>query len=210
MATNTISNLTPFGNGYELDFIENNGEILFTVEEIGKHLGYCNPAHAINKIFRWNQNELKHYSVETKTVSTDGKSYKTRAFTEEGVYILSMLARTNEAKKFRARVALLLRRVRREQAERMVELARQSGYQQGIGEALALPAAEADRKAAYLSGMREGEKLQKRRDGLMRLIKIREYLHKGLTHREIGKILGVTRQAVTDTLRRARKTGLAA
>lgn len=94
--------------------------------------------------------------------------------------------------------------------QNQTELAREAGYTQGVSEALALPAAEADRKAAYLSGMREGEKLQKRRDGLMRLIKIREYLHKGLTHREIGKILGVTRQAITDTLRRARKMGLAA
>lgn len=75
---------------------------------------------------------------------------------------------------------------------------------------LALPAIECQRKVAYLDGLKEGRKLQKRRDGLTRLIKIREYLHKGLTHREIGKILGVTRQAVTDTLRRARKTGLAA
>lgn len=210
MATNTVSNLTPFDKGKELDFIENNGEILFTVEEIGHHLGYKNPRLSTQKLFREHYNELKHYSVETKTVSTDGKSYETRAFTEEGVYILSMLARTNEAKKFRARVALLLRRVRREQAERMAELAREAGYSQGLSEARALPAAEADRKAAYLDGMREGKKLQKRQDGLHRLLKIRAYLQMGLTHREIGKILGLSRQGVTSVLERSRRAGLAA
>lgn len=114
MAENTVSALVPFDKGEKLHFIEENGNILFTAEEVGRHLGYGDPAHAIHKLYRSNQNELKLYAVETKTVSTDGKSYATRAFTEEGVYILSMLARTNKAKLFRAKVALLLRRIRQE------------------------------------------------------------------------------------------------
>lgn len=90
------------------------------------------------------------------------------------------------------------------------ELARQAGYQQGIDEARALPAAEADRKVAYLAGMKEGKKLQKRQDGLTRLIKIRAYLQKGLSQQEIGKILGVSHQAISDTLARARRQGVTA
>lgn len=90
------------------------------------------------------------------------------------------------------------------------ELARQAGYQQGIDEARALPAAEADRKVAYLAGMKEGRKLQKRQDGLTRLIKIRAYLQKGLSQQEIGKILGVSHQAISDTLARARRQGVTA
>lgn len=83
MATETVSTLATFGNGSELDYIEQDGQILFTAEEIGKHLGYANPAHAIHKLYRKNQNELKHYSTETKTVSIDEKQYVTRAFTEK-------------------------------------------------------------------------------------------------------------------------------
>lgn len=204
MAENTVSNLAPFGNGYELDFIEKNGEILFTSEEVGRHLGYGNPSEAINRLFQRNLNELKHYSVPVRLTATDGKTYERRAFTEEGVYILSMLARTNEAKKFRARVALLLRRIRREQAERMAELARDLGYQQGVDEARSLPALQAAGMAGYLDGLKEGQRLQKKKDSLVLARKALGYRSKGLSLRETARLLNLPRRTLEDLLTRVR------
>lgn len=146
MAVTTVSNLVVFDKGKQLNFIEQNNEILFTAEEVGIHLGYNNPSEAIHKLYLRNQNELKLYTTSVKLTAVDGKLRETRAFSEEGVYILSMLARTNVAKKFRARVALLLRRIRQERVEHMTRLAHEAGYQQGTSEARALPAMQADPK----------------------------------------------------------------
>lgn len=208
MADNTVSNLATFDKGKELNFIEENGEILFSAEEVGRHLGYSNPADSINLLFRKNQNELKHYAVAIKTIATDGKSYETRAFSEEGVYIISMLARTNEAKKFRARVALLLRRLRRERAEQAMNIAREAGYMQGRNEALTLPVMEAERKAGYLEGLKEGQKYRRERDGLALLVRAVEYRRKGLRINEIARILGIPHQTLSNYMARARKLGL--
>lgn len=216
------THLSNFDKGKPLAFIEREGEILFTAEEVGHHLGYGDPAHAIHRIFRKNFNELKHYSVETKTVSTDGKNYETRAFTEEGVYILSMLARTNEAKKFRARVALLLRRIRREQAERMVELAREAGYAQGLAEGQSAPAVLIAERKAWLAGFAEGEgnahRLTAAPEALLslhpqRLITLKaalRYARMGLTGREIAKMLDGNHRQIGHLLSLARKVGLLA
>lgn len=64
-------------------------------------------------------------------MQVDGCLREVRCFTEEGVYILSMLAQTPQARDFRARLARLLREIR----ERRVALARESGYLQGLDEA---------------------------------------------------------------------------
>lgn len=208
MAVNTVSDLAVFDKGKQLNFIEQNGEFLFAAEEVGRHLGYGNPADSVNLLFRKNQTELKHYAVAIKTIATDGKAYETRAFSEEGVYILSMLARTNEAKKFRARVALLLRRLRRERNEQALELARESGYQQGLKEARALPAAKAESQAAYLEGMKEGKKLAERRDGLRLILRAKGYLEKGLTKADTARCLGISRQYLQKLLGRATALGV--
>lgn len=79
---------------------------------------------------------------------------------------------------------------------------------EALEEAKKLPPSEAALKRSYLDGMKEGRKLQKRQDGLEQLAKIKAYRDKGLTMSEIGRLLGVTRQAVSWRLCRARKLGL--
>lgn len=191
---NPEASLIPFDSGPELDYIEQDGQVLFTAEEVGRHLGYANPAHAIHKIYRQNQAELKHYSTETKTVSVDGKLRETRAFTEEGVYILSMLARTNEAKRFRARVALLLRRVRREREERMIELARQAGFESA--RELLGPEIET---AAFENGVSAVLGLT---DGQLTIAKaVRRYREAGLSTKESARLLDVSPDQVRRTLK---------
>ena len=204
MAEQSLSQLTPIINDNDLKFIESNGNILFSTEEIGRQLGYRNPSKSVNMLYSRNQTELAGYAVGIKLMSTDGKYYEVRHFTEEGVYILSMLANTPRAAVFRAQLARLLRELR----ERRVEAAREAGYAQGRDEALALPVMEAERKAAYLKGMAEGKRLQIKRDGLNLLARVLDYRAKGLTQGETARILGISKQRVSDLLARARKLGL--
>lgn len=202
MAVNTVSDLTVFDKGKQLKFIEEKGEILFTAEEIGKHLGYGDPGRAIHRLFTRNQNELKHYATVVNLTTVDGKTREIRAFTEEGVYILSMLARTNTAKQFRARVALLLRRLRRERMEAALELAREAGYAQGRDEALGLPAV---REARAEGAQAMLELHPKRQETLKKALR---YARMGLSGREIAKLMDANHRQIGHLLSLARKNGL--
>ena len=96
----------------EKEIIMQDGIICMNAESIGRALGYSEPRIAINKIYNRNQDELDNYSVVTKMTSTDGKAYNQRVFTEEGIYIISMLANTSKAKAFRAELAKFLKQKR--------------------------------------------------------------------------------------------------
>lgn len=192
MATNTLSDLAPFDNGNLLNCLEKNGEILFSAEKIGRHLGYAYPAKSINNIYLQNQKELKHYSVGIKTVQTDGKAYATRAFSEEGVYIISMLARTQNAKRFRAKVALLLRRLRRAQQEELLALAREAGQREAL--------ASSTQSATVVWSLTAKDKRAVRRTARYRKL--------GLGLSSIGKLLGVHKRTVSHYIKAAKAMGL--
>lgn len=98
----------------EKDIIMYDSTICMTAESIGRALGYAAPKDSIFKIYHRNKEELDSYSVMVKLSTTDGKSYNQRVFTEEGIYIISMLANTDKAKKFRAELANLLKQKRLE------------------------------------------------------------------------------------------------
>ena len=86
--------------GIECDFYSNeNNELFMTTFQLGTCLEYSNPIIAVNKIVSRNP-YLKdiEFSVVTKMVSTDGKQYETRLFTEEGIYEITMLSKTEKAK----------------------------------------------------------------------------------------------------------------
>ena len=172
MADFTVSQIAVFDKEKELHYIEKNGEILFTAEEVGRHLGYGNPKESISTLFSRHKSELKLYSRNINLIFGNDSSAM-RVFTEEGVYILSMLARTNEAKKFRARVALLLRRIRQETLRRQIEAARQTALAEGFA------------LASSLSPLM-----------LARLGKIRSYRERGFSQREISAVMGLHRRTV--------------
>jgi len=88
------------------------------------------------------------------------------------------------------------------------DLAREAGYMQGRDETLTLPVMEAERKKGYLEGLKEGQKFRASRDGLHVLGKILSYQKKGLSFREIGKLLGMSKNAAWKRVARARKLGL--
>lgn len=90
------------------------------------------------------------------------------------------------------------------------ELARESGYLQGKDEALSLPVVQAERKAGYLEGLREGQRYRRKRDGLALLTRALEYRAKGLNQNEVARLLGIRKQRVSDLMARARKLGVTA
>lgn len=98
----------------EEEVIIQDGIVYMNTESIGRALGYTSPKDAIFKIYQRHQDELDNYSVKVKMTSTDGKSYNQRLFTEEGIYIISMLANTDKAKVFRAELAKFLKQKRLE------------------------------------------------------------------------------------------------
>ena len=184
-------------NGNQLNFIEKDGQFYLSAEEIGRSLGYELPTQAIHKIFRKNYSELNEYSIEAKLASIDGSMRNTRIFSEDGLYIISMLSRTAKARTFRKKVAETLKQIRQNQLSLTQELA----YQQGMEYANSLPALEAKTKESYLSGMKEGEKIQKRKDGLVCVRKSIDYLGMGLSLKETAKLTGVTDSTIRDRLK---------
>ena len=200
MAQNSISQVTPIINENGLNFLEYQGEILFPSEEIGRHLGYKSPSKSINILFSRNQKELASYATGIKLMQVDGCLREVRAFTEEGVYILSLLANTPKARDFRAKLARLLRNIR----ERRVEQARELGYQQGRDEILALPSMKAERQAGYLAGMEEGIRIQRRQDGLAVTERALSYMRRGLSLNEAAKLCDCNRETLRLRLRRLR------
>ena len=200
MAENSISQLTPIINADGLKYVEHEGQVFFSSEEIGRQLGYAKPSKSINILFNRNQRELKSYAVGIKMMSTDGKFYEVRCFTEEGVYILSMLANTPRAREFRAKLARLLREIR----ERRMDLAREAGYRQGLDEGRASVAPLLDEVRGETARLfwKLGP-TQKRR-----LRRVMRYHAMGLSQREIGRLLDIPRRSVQELLKAAEALGL--
>lgn len=204
MADSNLPQVIMESNDSNLCYIEREGQILFAAEEVGKHLGYGDPVRAMSHLYRRNELELLPFSTVVKVTTVDGKTREVRHFTEEGVYLVSMLANTPVARNFRAMLARFLRKIR----ENRIEYAYNSGYDKGRQEALSLPVMEAERKAGYLDGLKEGKRLAARHDQLAALLKIRSYLARGLSNSEIAKLLDLSPSCVKMRISRARKNGL--
>jgi anti-repressor protein len=67
------------------DIYDDNGSRYMTREQIGRALEYSEPIIAISKIHNRYKARLDQFSVVTKLVSTDGKSYLTTVYTRKGV-----------------------------------------------------------------------------------------------------------------------------
>lgn len=166
---------------FDIRYIEHEGQYWFTGEDIGTELGYEYPRESITKIFERNRGELEPFTVEVKLTSTDGKAYDTRVYNEEGVYIISMLARTDKARDFRVRVAGMLK------ALRLVKLAEAERI--GAARTLARLTAIDPARLALVS-------------------KAADYRRKALTWAEVGKLMDVSRDAARKMGRQAEALGL--
>lgn len=79
-----------------------NDEVFMTTKQLGEALEYSNPVIAINKLVSRNGRlQEERFSVVTTLVSTDGKQYQTRLFTEYGIYEVTMLSKQPKASAFR-------------------------------------------------------------------------------------------------------------
>lgn len=98
----------------QCDVYSNNEEMFMTSEQLGNCLQYANGRKGIENILSRNE-YLKHpeFSVTLNLRATDGKYYNTRIFTEDGIYEVTMLAKTEKAKEFRAWVRKLLKSLRK-------------------------------------------------------------------------------------------------
>lgn len=91
--------------------------------------------------------------------------------------------------------------------ENQALIAREAGYLEGRQDALGAAQNGAQVKAAYLDGIREGRKIQKKADRLASLEKIWRYKKLGLKYSEMAKILGLSADAIASRVKRARKSG---
>lgn len=77
-----------------------NDDILLTREQIGTALEYTNPNVALSMIHKRHQNRLDSLSVVTKLLSTDGKEYETRLYTQKGVMEICRWSNKPKANQF--------------------------------------------------------------------------------------------------------------
>lgn len=97
----------------ECDIYSNGNEMLMTAEQIGNCLGYQYARESINKLVSRNEYlKAKEFSGEVILTSEAGER-KTRVFTEDGIYEVTMLAKTEKAKEFRAFIRKLLKSLRK-------------------------------------------------------------------------------------------------
>lgn len=95
-------------------YSDDTNEMFMTAFQLGSCLGYTNPQKAIDNLISRNKYlKNEEFSVTLKMRATDGKQYETRIFTEDGIYEVTMLAKTEKAKEFRAFVRQLIKSIRK-------------------------------------------------------------------------------------------------
>jgi prophage antirepressor-like protein len=97
----------------QCDFYSNDDVLCMTSEQLGQALEYADPQKGIDNLVSRNEYlRDTEFSVTLKLRATDGKLYDTRVFTEDGIYEVTMLAKTEKAKVFRAFVRKTLKGLR--------------------------------------------------------------------------------------------------
>lgn len=97
----------------ECDIYSNEKEMFMTSTQLGECLGYNNPRKSIsNLVNRFEYLKEKDFSGVIKLGTPSGEQ-ETRVFTEDGIYEVTMLAKTEKAKEFRAFIRKLLKSLRK-------------------------------------------------------------------------------------------------
>lgn len=101
-------------NSVLCDFWENeNGEVFMTALQLSQSLGYSSKSSFDSLISRNEYVKDEEFSATCKLQAPDGKHYDTRIFSEDGIYEVSMLAKTKVAREFRAFVRKTLKGLRK-------------------------------------------------------------------------------------------------
>lgn len=214
MAGKTVSQLVPFVNEnstIHIDFLNGQTPVVSSLD-VARHFQRRH-SHILRDIDRLRSILPKSFTAPNFGLSeytdTTGRKLISYLLTRDAFSLLVMGMTGKAAIQWKLRYIEAFNALEAAALDRQAELAREAGYRQGREETLALPAVKKERQAGYLAGMKEGEKLQKRRDGLRQLMRIRAYREKGLTQAEIGRILGISRDAVKRRMMRAREMGVA-
>lgn len=100
--------------GVQADIYSRGNKPYMTAEQLGACLGYTQPKAAISKFIKKDAYlKQEEFSTVTKLVTVDGKLRNVRIFSEDGIYEITMLAKTEKAKEFRAWVRKLLKSLRK-------------------------------------------------------------------------------------------------
>ncbi|MDD3157040.1 Bro-N domain-containing protein [Anaeromusa sp.] len=92
---------------------EDTDSYFMTSDQLGSALGYANPRQAISKVVDRNAYlRTEEFSGVVKMGTPSGEQ-ETRVFTEDGIYEVTMLAKTQIAREFRARVRKILKELRK-------------------------------------------------------------------------------------------------
>lgn len=98
----------------QADIYSKNDEPYMTTEQLGACLGFSNGRKGIDNIVKRNPDLKKQeFSTTLKTRAVDGKMRDVRIFTEDGIYEITMLAKTEKAKEFRSWVRKILKSLRK-------------------------------------------------------------------------------------------------
>ncbi|WP_396631762.1 BRO family protein [Lysinibacillus sp.] len=104
-------------NSVICDFWENEkGDIFMTALQLSQSLEYASKSSFDSLISRNEYIKEDEFSATCKLQAPDGKYYETRIFSEDGIYEVSMLAKTKVAKDFRAFVRKTLKALRKGEA----------------------------------------------------------------------------------------------
>lgn len=100
-------------NGINCDIYSKDNEVFMTINQLAEVLGYSD-RKGIEKIIERNiYLKDKEFSTTDKLSATDGKYYNTRIFTEDGIYEVTMLSKTETGKKFRKVVRGIVKSLRK-------------------------------------------------------------------------------------------------
>lgn len=102
----------------EIQFCEVNGEYCLTTEQIAKGLGYSDP-ECVRTLIQRNLEEIEPFRISHHGDGKIGRGRPGYLYTEEGVYLISMMAQTPKAREFRAKIAKLLRMLRQRQMDNL-------------------------------------------------------------------------------------------
>lgn len=102
----------------QADIYKSGDEPYMTTEQLGNCLGYAHPKRALSTILDRNTYlDAPEFSTTVKMTAVDGKQRNVRVFTEDGIYEITMLAKTEKAKEFRSWIRKLLKSLRRGDAK---------------------------------------------------------------------------------------------
>lgn len=100
-------------NDIKCDIYSKDNEVFMTSTQLGEALGYNNPRKSIsNLVNRFEYLKEKDLSGVIKLGTPSGEQ-ETRVFTEDGIYEVTMLSRTETGKKFRKAVRGIIKSLRK-------------------------------------------------------------------------------------------------